>query len=234
MNKIIITFMTLIILCSIGCAPDAAPIGGQSDTSHPISVAKPPIASGEISLDKNFYLVLDDSGSMGDRAYCGDFKNKIEAAKWAITEFATKVVSSDVNLGLYALNRGELYPIGKNRDAIVEKIKTINASNGTPLNYAIARATDALVNQRAKQLGYGEYYIVVATDGDGTDGDVNDSVNYATSKGIPIITIGFGIKNHPLKNKSISYREATNPDELLSALKETQGETAYFDSTTFK
>lgn len=234
MNKIIITFITLIILASIGCGPGAAPIGSREGSPQPAPVAKAPVISGEISLNKNFYLILDDSGSMGERAYCGTFNNKIEAAKWAISEFATKVVSSDVNLGLYALNRGELYPIGKNRDAIVEKIKTINASNGTPLNYAIARATDALVNQRSKQLGYGEYYIVVATDGDGTDGDVNDSVNYATSNGIPIITIGFGIKNHPLKNKSISYREATNPDELLGALKETQGETAYFDSSTFK
>jgi Ca-activated chloride channel family protein len=237
MNKIILILIALVILGAIGCAPGVAPVGSSNQNNAPAAptqTPKAPVPDGTISLDKNFYLVLDDSGSMGDRQHSGTFANKIEAAKWAISEFVTKTVPPDVNLGLYALNTGNLVPLGKNnRDVIVEKLNRVNCGGNTPLNQAINRATVALVKQRDKQLGYGEYYIVVATDGDGTDGDVNSSVKYATDNNIPIITIGFGITNHPLSSNSLSYREATNPQELLGALEETQGESSYFDSATF-
>jgi hypothetical protein len=231
-----ILFILFFLLLCIGCTAQASTTSpatqGQTNSSTPVAI--PP--SGEISLDRNYYLVIDDSGSMGDHVYCGTFPNKLEAAKWAITEFITKTVPPEVNVGLYALNNGhELVALGKNNhDVIIAKTKALSPTDGTPLNYAIRTATDVLAKQRNKQLGYGEYYIVVATDGAGTDGDVGVSVDYANKNHVPIITIGFGITNHPLSTYSLSYREATNPQELLQALNETQGESAYYDSTVFK
>lgn len=228
--------LLLIAFAGASCAPvQQTPV---SNTSAPATTA-PELATvqeGEISLDRNVYLISDDSGSMSSPQYAGSFARRILAANWAMEEFVTKVVPPEVNIGLYTLNRGELVPLGKqNRDVIVEKVRGIKENGGTPLNNAIMRGTDTLVKQRAKQLGYGAFYLVVVTDGEATDNpsDASRGVDYAFKNNIPIITIGFGIKNHPLKNKSLSYREATSPQELLEALKETQGESEYFDTSSF-
>lgn len=229
----VIATILLLAGCTDTSQSPASPSSPGSD-SQP-KVLTPKEADGEISLDRNFYLIIDDSGSMDGRDYG---TSRIEAARLALEEFATKVVLSDVNIGLYTLNQGELVPLGKqNRDAIVQKIRGIRTGGGTPLNNAIRRGTDALTKQREKQLGYGEFYLVVATDGEATDGPMDASsggIVYARENGIPIITIGIGIKNHPLRNQSLSYREAANQQELLQALKETQGESDYFDSTVFQ
>ncbi len=232
-----LVWLSLILLLAallVGC-DNPNPQGGSAPSTTQ-TTTQTPLSEGEISLDRNFYLIIDDSDSMSDDEYAGSFPERIQAAKWALEEFVTKAVPSEVNLGFYALNSGkELVPLGKgNREKIVAKIRGINHSNGTPLNAAIRDGTNALVKQRAKQLGYGEFYLVVATDGAATDGDMNKSVEYATKNSVPIITIGFGIQNHPLKDQSLSYREATNPQELLEALKETQGESEYFDTSMFE
>lgn len=227
--SVLLIFIISLVLISPACS-------GSSNSLPAPSQALIADVEGEISFEKNFYLIIDDSDSMSSEDYAGSFPERIQAAKWAVEEFVTKAVPQDVNLGLYALNSGkELVPLGKNRELIIEKIRKLNHSNGTPLNNAIQDGTDALVKQREKQLGYGEFYLVVATDGEATDNpsDASRGVTYASKNNIPIITIGFGIKNHPLKNQSLSYREATSPAELLQALKETQGESEYFDTSTF-
>lgn len=220
----------LFILPAASCMNAEPPVLPKEDDLSQFNLQE-----GEISLDKNYYLVIDDSGSMSETRNSGSFSDKLEAAQWAVGEFVSKIVPSDVNLGLYALNGGqELVSLGKNnRETIIQKINQLRPRNGTPLNAAIYDATVALVTQRQKQLGYGEFYIIVATDGEATDGDMRDSVDYAIKNNILIITIGFGIHDHPLKDRSLSYREATSPEQLLEALKETQGEIDYFDSSSF-
>jgi len=230
-----VAFSSLVI---ISCTQSVAPIQKSNAPQQAVQQSVPKLPEGAISLDRNFYLIIDDSDSMADKKFAGSFPSRIEAAKWALEEFVTKAVPADVNLGLYALNSGkELVPLGKTREALISRLRKIRNNNGTPLNEAIRDSTNALLKQRSKQLGYGEFYIVVATDGEATDelaSDASRGVEYARKNSIPIITIGFGIQNHPLKNQSLSYREATSPQELLQALKETQGESQYFDNTIFK
>lgn len=219
------------------CAPvpqrtDPAQAAGQNSKSQPAP-------EGEISLNKNFYLIIDASGSMQSRDCAGEFPSRADAAKWAVKEFATKSVPQEVNLGLYVFDSSgarERVELGKdNRDRIISEIEKVRANGGTPLNASIKHGVQMVVAQKNKQLGYGEFYVVVATDGEATDGDMSGSVGYAAQAGVPIITIGFCLaQNHPLSRHSLSYRSANDPAQLLAALQETQGESSYFDQTTFQ
>jgi Mg-chelatase subunit ChlD len=170
----------------------------------------------------------------------GRFGTRIEAAKWAVKQFTDHNVPPDVNLGLYVFDgtgTRERVPLGKgNRNNITEAIDRVRGGGNTPLNAAIRTAVAQLSAQRERQLGYGEFYVVVATDGEATDGDLSrNAVSEAVQKAIPIITIGFCLPGgHPLASGSIAYRNANSPEELLSALRETQGESPYFDQTVFQ
>ena len=237
------TVLLLAIVLISACLP-ATPTSAPVPPSGQAPLATQPVKEndfneGQISLDRNFYVIIDGSRSMESAQYAGSFSQRIDAAKWAAEEFIIKSVSPDVNLGLYVFDEGgdrERVPLGKNnRREIVAVIYTIRASGGTPLNSAIKTGVKALVKQRNLQLGYGEFYVVVVTDGEATDGQMGKSVSYANENGIPIITIGFGLKSdHPLKKDSLSYRNATSPEELRKALEETQSESDYYDAATFQ
>lgn len=200
----------------------------------------PPSEPRSISLDRSFYVVIDASGSMNETECAGSFPNRTEAAKWAAKEFTTKRVPADVNLGLHVFDGSgarERVPLGmQNRDAITQEIDGIRGGGNTPLNAAIRQAAEALSRQRERQLGYGEFYVVVATDGQASDGDLQENaVRYAAQQRIPIITIGFCLRaDHPLARASVSYRDANSPQDLLAALQETQGESPYFDAAAFR
>lgn len=203
--------------------------------------------NGVASYDRNFLFVFDDSGSM-DYTNCGGNKIRVEtapgkfaetrfeAAKWAAGKFIRESVPSGVNLGLYPLN-SEKYriPLGKdNRDQILDAIGSMKISGGTPLNTSLVEATKILVEKRSLQLDYGEYYIVVVSDGEATDDggkDAKAGAEYAEKNHITIITIGFCLpEGHALSEHSWRYRNALNAEQLLLALKETQAELPEYDS----
>ncbi|MBM2811646.1 MAG: hypothetical protein HW416_2405 [Chloroflexi bacterium] len=219
--------------------------GCASPSNRDLAVAPPmpdPALSepGSISLDRNFYIVIDGSGSMSEKECAGAFATRVEAAKWAVNEFTARSVPSDVNLGLYIFDSSgsrERVPIGRdNRAAIKAQVDRTTAGGGTPLNAAIQSAVVELARQRNRQMGYGEYYVVLATDGAASDGDLaSGGVRYAQQNGIPIITIGFCLnQDHALSKGSFSYRNANSPADLLGALQETQGEAPYFDASAFR
>ena len=220
----------------------AVPLVAQKSPDYASALPASEKVEGTISLDRNFYLVIDGSGSMSESACAGTFPNRIEAAKWAVSEFIRHSVPPEVNLGLYVFDKNgarERASLGKaNRPLIIEEIKKIQAGGSTPLNQALKSAVDALVTQSRRQLDYGDFYVVVATDGEATDQggpDARAGVLYAKQHAIPIISIGFCLKeDHPLSKESVSYRDVRNPKELFSALQETQAESTYFDTTVFE
>jgi uncharacterized protein YegL len=199
--------------------------------------------TGEVSLQRNFYFVFDGSGSMHEAPPSSGgsgeqrFRSKIEAAKWAVRQFMT-TVPNDVNLGLYVFDsRGqrEVIPLGpNNRVAFLNAIENVRANQGTPLGDAIAKGVDALVEQYKKQLGYGEYRLIVVTDGEASD-DLNAGVTQALRYSIPIYTVGFGIgEGHALRKYSVSYKNALSAGDLQQALTEAGSELDVYDPGTFK
>jgi Ca-activated chloride channel family protein len=191
-------------------------------------------ATGEASLARNFYFIFDGSGSMAE-TQAGQVK--LKGAKEAVRRFLTKI-PADANLGLFVFDaRGarEVVPLGPdNRDTFMQAVDAVRADGRTPLGESIQFGTDRLVEQYKKQLGYGEYRLVVVTDGKATGIPIPDAAQHATRYGMPIYAIGLFIEGgHPLRQYAVSYREANNYEDLERALEETLAELPSFDLTEF-
>ncbi len=192
-------------------------------------------STGIIDTTRNFILIFDGSGSMGDRLNRGDTEPKLIGAKKAAQEFILKV-PNNVNLGLLVFDkRGTrmVVPLGKdNRTELISAVKSISAGGGTPLAASIKEATRALVVQYKQQLGYGEYRIVAITDGEANG--IPKAAKFALRRKVLIHSIGLGIEgDHPLREVSLSYEEALNFADLGKALEATLAEADSFDASTF-
>lgn len=205
------------------------------DSKNPVS------GKGSVSLRKNFYFVFDGSGSMKDAPSTSSgadqsFSSKILGAKWAVSEFLKKV-PEDVNLGLFVFDANgvrEVLPLApNNRAKFLQQVQKIQAKGGTPLGGAISKGSDALEKQYSKQLGYGEYRLIVITDGESTD-SLNTGVAKAAKYRIPIYTIGFDMdRDHALRKHSITYRSADSAKQLEQALEQAAGELDMFDPPNY-
>ena len=244
----LVACLTVLSLCT-GCqqrdqqqtATDITPETTTAPTTSDFATSD----LGQISLTRNFYFIFDGSGSMRDplSSDCsGDktFDRKLEGAKWAVAEFLKKV-PEDVNLGLYVFDenhrsrsQSEVVPLGPgNLAAFLQAINEIEAGGGTPLAYAIRCGTEILARQREKQLGYGEFRLIVVTDG--LADEIPIAAEYATKNAIPIYAIGLCIQeDHPLRQYAVSYRAADNFQDLAKALEATVAETEFYDAKTFE
>jgi len=222
--------------------PTVTPPSDATEVAYQAPAANDSGAKDKISLRRNFYFVFDGSGSMKEPPHTQNSDDdqsptsKIEGAKWAVHEFLKKV-PGDVNLGLYVFDRygnREVLALGaNNREQFLADVDKISASGGTPLGAAIAKGTAALSRQYDRQLGYGEYRLIVITDGEATD-RLSDGVTAAEAKRIPIYTIGFDIgQQHALRRHSIAYRSASSAKEVEQGLEEAAAELDVFDQSSF-
>jgi Ca-activated chloride channel family protein len=197
---------------------------------------------GEASLTRNFYFIFDGSGSMSEalNKQCqGDkrFGSRLEGAKWAVAQFIP-LVPPDVNLGLWifdANGNSERLSIGpESRAQFLTAVQSTRAGGRTPLTESIEQGVNRLMQQRDRQLGYGEFRLVVVTDGEATGRPLPQAVAYARERRIPIYTIGLCIgAQHELRKYSVSYRAADSIEALRRGLEETLAETSVFDPQTF-
>lgn len=251
--------MSLLVVCSTIClsllvaceeSPQVKEIKQRAVVSAPTAKAgwPPSLQNGQNVvvasniLTKNYYVVFDSSGSMGDAA-CGERKSKSEIAKAALKVFAESV-PDDANLGLAAFDDkgvSERLPIRIAKDTRKDFVTTamsIFPGNGTPLSNAIALGYKKLEEQAQKQLGYGEYHLVVVTDGEANVGyDPTEVVNYiVTNTPVVIHTIGFCIgEKHSLNQVGKTlYREAKDLKSLQEGLKEVLAESSVFDQSDFR
>lgn len=210
-------------------------------TIKPEAIAIPANSGGEAMLTRNFYFILDGSGSMREPTsqQCGgdqSFPDKITGAKWAINKFLEQV-PADVNIGLFIFDnydKREVVPLGPaNREAFFKAVGNIDPGGGTPLAMAIRYGTDRLVDQYKKQLGYGEYRLIVITDGQADE--IPEAAIYAAKFGIPIYAIGLCVEaNHPLRDFSVSYQAADSFTDLSRGLQDTLAELPNYDVTQFQ
>ncbi len=188
---------------------------------------------------RNFYVVLDGSGSMADKGCSGSMR-KMDAAKQALAEFA-KAVPADAQLGLTAFDGGgisERVPLAVgNRSAFMTAVNAVVANGGTPLKSAMAIGIAKLEEAARRQLGYGEYTLVVVTDGDASVGEdpaevVGDVLGRSP---VAVHTIGFCIgTNHSLNQPGRTlYKSAQSPEELRSGLGAVLAEAESFDAAKF-
>lgn len=187
---------------------------------------------------RNFVLIFDGSGSMQESDCAGD-STKIDIAKEAVVAWS-KSVPADANLGLYAFHSNEVsaLPLSSgNRVAFMDNVIQIAAGGRTPLSQAMLQSYKALTAQGRRQLGYGEYTIVVVTDGIADSPDQLRQVVSMILKESPIniYSIGFCIgSKHSLNQPGRTlYKSANNPDELNQGLQEVLAESEAFDEDEF-
>jgi Ca-activated chloride channel family protein len=188
---------------------------------------------------RNFYVIFDGSGSMEETG-CGDGKQRIVAAKQSITTFFN-AVPKESNVGLLVFDSMGLREVTPLKPIDVQmlstKINQITAGSGTPLGKSLKIAYQQLSEQGRKQQGYGEYHIVVITDGAASDkAAMNDMVgSIVANSPINLHTIGFCLgSKHALNKKGIvNYRSASNVAELVNGLKDVLAEAESFDTTSF-
>lgn len=252
-----ITFVLLTGCVLLGCGRDAAhrrppqtviqnsstpPAAGPgasatTETRPEISLEG---ANGVASTTRNLYFVFDGSGSMKDplKHSRKSKQTKIDGAKAAVDQFMQSL-PNDVNLGLFVFDAHgarEVVPLGpNNRQAFLSAIHAVKAKEGTPLGESIITATDALVKQYKQQLGYGEFRIIVVTDGIATGRvTIPDAAQRAAAVGMPIYTIGLDVaEGHDLRNHSVKYYAADSFEELRRGLQEAAAESESFDPQEF-
>ena len=103
-----------------------------------------PLEKGkEVSLEKNlltknYYVILDGSGSMADKG-CSGSASKHEAAKRILTTDFIKLIPADANLGLLIFDRdglSERVPLGTgpdNREAFKRDCPRVNLEPSTSM-----------------------------------------------------------------------------------------------------
>ncbi len=189
---------------------------------------------------KNYVLIFDGSGSMGEKK-CSGNRSKVDVAKDAVSEWAVSV-PEDANLGLIVFDQNGLsvrQPLGlRNRDQFRQKIKAVIPNYKTPLTASLEQAYKMLSVQGRKQLGYGEYSIVVVTDGfaDDPSGLGRGVAKVLSYSPVMINTIGFCIvSNHSLNQPGRTiYKAANDPGALKQGLKEILAESETFDISAFQ
>ena len=196
-------------------------------------------AGPDPKLARNFYVVFDGSGSMAYRQCSGTFERKLPAAQWAFGEFL-KAVEPEANLGLLVFDKAglrEVVPLGPgHRDVVERAVGAIRSGKGTPLGAAVRLASRALAAQHERQLGYGEYHLVVVTDGAADSAmDLKRAVVEANREGFLIHTIGFCVDaDNALRAASYSYRTASDPAELREAVLSVLAEAEDFQAVEFE
>ncbi|MDC0662922.1 vWA domain-containing protein [Marinobacter sp. SS21] len=184
----------------------------------------PPNKAGEISANlmaKNYYLVFDGSGSMGLRD-CGG-QDKLVVAKSAVLQFIDRL-HADANIGLFVFDRqGARQRVSLttgNRAQLQNAVQNVIAGGDTPLSKSIEHGFIALTNQAEKQLGYGEYHLVIITDGEASSGfqPTLKVAKILESSPVNIHTIGFCIdENHSLNQPGLTFYRAADDQEALTA-----------------
>ncbi len=187
---------------------------------------------------KNYFLIFDGSGSM-QKMKCSGNRPKIDVAKEAVVQWS-KTIPPEANLGLFAFHsqgKSVLPLTPGNREHFIGTLKGIQAGGGTPLTNATAHAYRELTQQGKRQLGYGEYTMVVVTDGIADNADLLSRNVRAVLNTTPITiySIGFCIgEQHSLNQPGETiYKAADNPAELRRGLEEVLAESEQFDESQF-
>jgi uncharacterized protein with von Willebrand factor type A (vWA) domain len=125
-----------------------------------------------------------------------------------------------------------------NKQAFLTAVNNSQTGGGTPLKSAIAEGIRRLGAQARKQLGYGEYHLVVVTDGEADYGeDPKEVVNFVVANTPVVIhTIGFCLDDRHSLNQvgKTDYKAATSPEDLVKGLKDVLAESESFSVDNFK
>jgi len=174
----------------------------------------------------NVVIVLDASGSMIEE-FPGTNLTKWDAATQALKQVIVQLPdSTQVGLFIFTDSIGEgrmSVPLGPKDDkAVSAALDDVVPYGTTPLGVYLKYGSDALLQAREAQHGYGTYRLLVVTDGQATDEHlVEEYTPDLLARGIVLDVVGVAMStDHTLKRKAHSYRSADDPDSLVQAVEE--------------
>src|SRR5579872_785348 len=172
-----------------------------------LAIAKPQIVDSRSQVPVagiDIILVLDVSGSMQFRDYDDDERSRFEVAKAEASRFIEKRTNDALGLVLFGKDAVSRCPITFDKELlqrVVEELKLgVIDSDGTMLITGIITAANRLKHSHAASK-----VMIVLTDGEPSEGDMDPSVGIDVAKklGIKIYTVGIGSEQevvfmHPL------------------------------------
>ena len=180
-------------------------------------------------LKDNYYVILDGSASMGE-SECSGGRNKMADAIDALSTFVDSV-SQDANIGVSVFNNNriiELLSLQSDAGLNTTMLSQMVASGATLLRSAIHHAYAEMISQGERQLGYGEYHLIVISGGMATEGEDPAAVvrRMLSESPVNLHTIGFcSGADHSLDQPGfISYRAVDNLAALKQELSEVLAE----------
>lgn len=170
-------------------------------------IAKPQIVDSRSKIPVqgiDIVLVLDVSGSMQFRDYEDDERSRFEVAKAEAVHFIEKRDNDALGLVLFAKDTVSRCPITFDKQLLKDVVDDLQLgvidSDGTMLITGIVTAANRLKHANAKTK-----VMIVLTDGEPSEGDMDPSVGIDVAKklGIKIYTVGIGSEQeqmfrHPL------------------------------------
>ena len=191
-----------------------------------IIIAKPQIVDSRSKIPVqgiDIVLVLDVSGSMQFRDYEDDDRSRFEVAKAEAVHFIEKRDNDALGLVLFGKDTVSRCPITFDKQLLKNMVEDLQLgvidSDGTMLITGIVTAANRLKNAHAKTK-----VMIVLTDGEPSEGDMDPSVGIDVAKklGIKIYTVGigseqeqmfrhplYGIMTKPKVNKNLLTKIAT-------------------------
>lgn len=223
-------------------APETAAQAPAPTASAWPPLSEEPVPPAENKLADNYLVLLDTSGSMGEKS-CAKGREirqtKMQVAVDALIDFAA-ALPSDANLGvtIFSGTVSTLLPLApKDVDKLRERLNGISPRAKTPLVGALRAGRHALEWQGRAQGGYGTYRLVVLTDGVSTDGDPGpEAIDIVRQTPIVINAIGFCLGGeHSLNKPGITaYSFASDPRELAASLEKVRAEVPDFSVAEFE
>ncbi len=178
-------------------------------------------------LRRNYEIVFDTSGSMSGK--------KLKIAKESLKRFLARL-PAETYVGLIVFERGrpkEVLPIDRHAPATLARtVDRMKAGGHTPIKDSIELAMKNLAKRKAEQFGYGDFIILIVTDGEETidPRGLPGTVRRAIDSGYVIDVIGFDLpREHSLKALVTNYRHAGNQAELDRALSDVLAEAESFE-----
>lgn len=193
-------------------------------------IAKPQIVDSRSKVPVSgidIVLVLDVSGSMQFRDYDDDDRSRFDVAKAEAIRFIEKRTNDALGLVLFGKDTVSRCPITFDKELlqkVVDELKLgVIDSDGTMLITGIVTAANRLKHSQSKSK-----VMIVLTDGEPSEGDMDPSVGIEVAKklGIKIYTVGIGseqeqIFSHPLYG--IMAKPKVNKELLTKIASQTGG-----------
>lgn len=194
-----------------------------SGSWYPQVTSVTPYTTFEQKLTKNYYFIIDMSGSM-DALGCSGGKTKANATKSVLEAVLPKLQSPSTHIGMAVFDEKglrEVLPLAPHTSKI-KAIKDLRPGGETPLKDAVNLGISKLGHAAYAQSGYGEYNLVIITDGEASPNqDPRPSVDRTLIKTpIQIKTIGFCIGyDHSLNQPNrTEYYATSSVNELTESL----------------